>query len=358
MNIRWLLCVVVLGLAAGAVSPARAAGTFPRIPIWAYAGAYQDIAHTVFPYTTICAGLTPGALPDSVRSLPRSVTVRFLRDRVAEARPDFGGYRIYRVINTPDTTRMELLRRYSVQTGDEVLWAMSRVKPATLQFECGGTVVHDSIATFLDPDSSGRLVKVCPRLDTRTNRCIADSVFRLIPPPGPHDGFITYYSVTYELLNIGLEGTYEDMFVPDTAGTIRPCTIPLDRRTCANLNNKQANLSNGVTPSAGPKADLDRVLVVPNPYREREEWDIAGNHDLHFINLPEQARIRIYTLSGDLVRELDHDGRAIGPDLTTVRDFSRWDLKNASGRDVSSGIYMFRVEAEAFAYQGRFVVIR
>src|SRR5947209_2956118 len=88
----------------GAASPASAANAFPRIPVWAYAGAYQDIAHTVFPYTTICAGLTPGALPDSVRPAVRTVTVRFLRDRVAEARPDFGGYRIYRVINTPDST--------------------------------------------------------------------------------------------------------------------------------------------------------------------------------------------------------------------------------------------------------------
>jgi len=357
-NRSWLLFGAALALIAGAAPSAWAAGTFPRVPIWAYSGAYQDVAHTVFPYTTICAGLTPTPLPDTLRGQSRTVTVRFVRDRVAEARPDFGGYRVYRVTNTPDSLRMELLRRYSVQEGDGVLWHMSRVNPTTLEFQCGNTVVHDSVATFIDPDSTGRVVKVCPRLDTRTNRCLADSVFRLIPPPGPHDGFVTYYSVTYELLNSGLEGTYEDMFVPDTAETIRPCTDPLDRRTCANLNNKLANLSNGVTPSADPKPDLERVLVVPNPFRAREEWDINGVNDLHFINLPERARIKIFTLAGDLVRELDHDARPAGNDITTVRDFQRWDLKNASGRDVSSGIYVFRVEAEAFAYQGRFVVIR
>ena len=42
----------------------------------------------------------------------------------------------------------------------------------------------------------------------------------------------------------------------------------------------------------------------------------------------------------------------------TVRDFERWDLKNQAGRDVSSGIYMYRVESQSFAFQDRFVIIR
>ena len=38
----------------------------------------------------------------------RKATFRFLRDRRAEARQDFGGYRIYRVTNTPDTSSIPL----------------------------------------------------------------------------------------------------------------------------------------------------------------------------------------------------------------------------------------------------------
>ena len=41
-----------------------------------------------------------------------------------------------------------------------------------------------------------------------------------------------------------------------------------------------------------------------------------------------------------------------------MRDFERWNLKNASGHEISSGIYLYRVESDAFAFQGRFVVIR
>jgi hypothetical protein len=337
-------------------APAEAAGRFPDIPIWAYAGSYEDLAHTTYPYTILCAGAHPGMDSVGVTQMPRTVTVRFIRDRVAEARPDFGGYRIYRVINEPDSTKMVLVRRYSVQPGDEITWFMSKVNPATLQFECQGSVVYDSIATFLDPDSSGRYVKVCPLPDVRANRCLTDSVFRVIAPPGPHDGFLTYYAVNYELFNTGLEGTYEEMFVPDTLGVYGPCTDPADHRTCPNLNNKLANVSPGVYPTGGSQPDLEHVLVVPNPYRATEEWDLPGEHDVHFINLPDKATIKIYTVAGDLVTTLEHIGRP--PGSTVSQDFERWNLKNSYGHDVSSGIYMFRVVSDIFAFQGRFIVIR
>jgi hypothetical protein len=354
---RWIACAVLtLGVGAACWSPAQAAGTFPRIPIWAYQGAYQDLAHTTFPYTQACAGLGLTPLPDSVRSETRTVTVRFLRDRVAEARPDFGGYRIYRVINTPDSTQMVLVRRFSVQDGDAVTWFMSKVDTATLQFRCGGQVVHDSIATFVDPDSSGDYKKICPKLDVRANRCLLDSVLALVPPPGPHDGFSTYYAITYELLNTGFESTYDEIFVPDTLGIYGRCTDPNNRNTCPNLNNKLANLSNAVEPTAGPQPNLERVLVVPNPYRAHEEWDLPGTHEIHFINLPDRATIRIYTVAGDLVRKLEHFGK--DPTTHVSRDFEAWDLKNANGKDVASGIYMYRVESDIFAFQSRFIVIR
>jgi hypothetical protein len=92
------------------------------------------------------------------------------------------------------------------------------------------------------------------------------------------------------------------------------------------------------------------VSVVPNPFRAAEAWDQAGGNQVHFINLPEKARIRIYTAAGDLVREIVHDD--------SVRDFAIWDLKNGQGENVSSGIYVYRVESGVFSAQSRFVVIR
>jgi len=336
---------------------------FPRIPTCAFAGAYQD-SSLLEPAS--CLGMWMGPLADSVLDRPRTITVRFLRDRVAEARSDFGGYRVYRVFNSPDTTFMVLLRRFSKQRGDERTWNFSSVSVDTttlaggarethLNFRCRGSIVHDSVVTFMDPDSVGNFVKVC-RLrrpqEGVDGAClsIGDSVFVLKAPDGPHDGFRTWYAITYEARNSGLDATYEDLFVPDTTGQIGPCDDPLDKTTCPNLNHKALNIVGPVSATGGPLPDPDRVAVVPNPYRAAEAWDQPGGSELHFVNLPPKATIKIYTVAGDLVAELVHDD--------VVSDFKRWDLKNKDGRDVASGVYIYRVEAGSFDFQNRFVVIR
>ena len=112
---------------------------------------------------------------------------------------------------------------------------------------CDGGVVHDSVVTFVDPDSNGNYVKVCRRVD-RFGRCLSrgDSVFKLVAPPGPHDGFLTWYSVTYEALNVQ-DNVNIDLFVPgpyDTSGNYANCGTPGDSTTCPriNLNNKLTNM--------------------------------------------------------------------------------------------------------------------
>jgi len=357
-----LLLALASVAGAGLWSPVHAQipTGFPRIPVWAFPGAFQD-SSLVRPNR--CIGAFQGPLPDSIAERSRTITVRFLRDRKAEARTDFGGYRVYRMTNLPDTTTAVLIRRFSRQTGDERLWSFSVVDTATLQFKCGGSVVNDSIVTFIDADSAGNFQKVCRVLD-RFGRClsIGDSVVKLVPPPGPHNGVRTWYSVTYEARNRS-DNHYRDLYVRgrDTFDNYARCGTPGDTATCPviNMNHKALNVSNGtaanpfvmpVEPTPGPTSDLELVRVVPNPYRATEAWDQPGGHEVHFINLPSRARIRIYTVSGDLVAEIEHND--------TVRDFARWDLKNQSGRDVASGIYMYRVETDQFEVQNRFVVIR
>ena len=112
---RSVLAFVALALAlvAGASAPASAQVScypnavlpFPGIDLCAFPGRYQD-SSSVQPYR--CIGSFQGPLADSIGADPRVVTLRFKRNRVAEARPDFGGYRIYRVTNQADTSRMML----------------------------------------------------------------------------------------------------------------------------------------------------------------------------------------------------------------------------------------------------------
>jgi hypothetical protein len=76
---------------------------------------------------------------------------------------------------------------------------------------------------------------------------------------------------------------------------------------------------------------------------------------VEFRNLPAcYATVRIYTLAGDLVEVLYHDG-------SEGRGTLRWDLVSRNGQDVTSGVYLFSVEPDDNSFNrtvGKFVVIR
>jgi len=349
---RGLITFAVLAVLALAAGTARAesqqATAFPSIKVWVEQGAWQD---STLIYSFAPVGLFQAPLADSLVPRARTLTLRWLRDREVERRPDFGGYRIYRMVNSPDTSKAVLLRRYSLND-TLVTWHFSRVDSASGTFHCKGCPkeASDSLATYVDPDSSGSYQKVC-RTYNQQGVCTSpgDSILKLVAPPGPHDGFLTWYSITYERKNT-TDTDNEDLFVPDTLDNWARCAVYGNRTTCPNLNSKARNLVGPFEPTGGPAPDLESVRVVPNPYRASEAWDQPGQSEVHFINLPARATIKIYTVAGDLVRTLHHND--------TVRDFERWDLKSEPGKDVASGIYIYRIEADRFEFQSRMIVIR
>ncbi len=106
------------------------------------------------------------------------------------------------------------------------------------------------------------------------------------------------------------------------------------------------------------------VYVVPNPATREALAEFYQVHPapgdptgvrIEFRNLPlARNRVRIFTLSGDLVAELWHDGTAGNGSLS-------WNLISGGGREITSGIYLFAVESNDTAFDrviGRFVVVR
>ena len=105
------------------------------------------------------------------------------------------------------------------------------------------------------------------------------------------------------------------------------------------------------------------VYVVPNPATTRtmDPWKLEPNQDdptgikVEFRNLPRcRSTVRIYSVSGDLVHVLFHDG-------STGNGTLAWDLVSRNGQDVTSGVYLFAVEPEDSKFSraiGKFVVIR
>ncbi len=108
-----------------------------------------------------------------------------------------------------------------------------------------------------------------------------------------------------------------------------------------------ATEASGIAPDADLQALMERIRVVPNPYVAAASWERPlpptitsgrGERRVDFIHLPAGARIRIYNVRGQLVRELQHDGAI---DDGTVS----WDLRTRENLETAFGVYFYHVEA-------------
>jgi hypothetical protein len=105
------------------------------------------------------------------------------------------------------------------------------------------------------------------------------------------------------------------------------------------------------------------VYVVPNPVTAASmaAWTLGpmnadpSGEKLEFRNLPRcRSTVRIYTVAGDLVQTLSHDG-------TNGVGTLPWNLVSRKGQSVTSGIYLYSVEPSDRRFRriiGKFVVIR
>lgn len=117
------------------------------------------------------------------------------------------------------------------------------------------------------------------------------------------------------------------------------------------------------------------IYVVPNPATREalaEFSQFSPNTDdptgvrVMFANLPAARNtIRIYTLAGDLVETIEHDGRTLGEFGSEGYDnrggSAFWNLVSRNGQEVVSGIYLYSVESDDTDFErvvGRFVVVR
>lgn len=80
-------------------------------------------------------------------------------------------------------------------------------------------------------------------------------------------------------------------------------------------------------------SDLDRILVVPNPYLvthigQRTTYDAK----IYFTNLPRTCTINIYTINGDLIRTIRHENE----DGTSQQSMNVFDLQSDFRQRVSS----------------------
>jgi len=120
------------------------------------------------------------------------------------------------------------------------------------------------------------------------------------------------------------------------------------------------------------------VIVYPNPYRidgnyrelgfegrdyidgvysghvvKQEALPDDRTRSINFLNLPHKCTIKIYSIDGDLIRELSHDYPKDSPRSM----HERWDLITRNTQAVVSGIYYYTVESEYGNQIGKLVII-
>lgn len=89
---------------------------------------------------------------------------------------------------------------------------------------------------------------------------------------------------------------------------------------------------------------LDGTYAYPVPYKPS-----AGHTVITFKNLAVDSTITIYTIMGELVRQLHNDG-----DVDTLT----WDVKNQDGDRVASGVYIYQIKNGGSEKRGKLMIIR
>ena len=130
-----------------------------------------------------------------------------------------------------------------------------------------------------------------------------------------------------------------------------------------------------VLPGTLPTEDKDvQVGVYPNPYYGEAYWDGSSERlrKLYFFNLPSDCEITIYTLAGDVVRRIEHNGESNGSDIRWFQNYASddkqqmsggehaWDLLTDYDQAVATGLYLFTVKnnKNGEIKTGKFLVVK
>jgi hypothetical protein len=120
-------------------------------------------------------------------------------------------------------------------------------------------------------------------------------------------------------------------------------------------NNESGKVNNTrfpVYPLRAPNIEFPKnVYVVPNPFRQHSNLTGEGEqYRMEFIGIPAKCKIKIYTLTGDIVQEIVHDdgsgSEAWGSIKRSDYQLSKWTL------GVAPGIYLYLVESLVPGHEG------
>jgi hypothetical protein len=90
--------------------------------------------------------------------------------------------------------------------------------------------------------------------------------------------------------------------------------------------------------------NLDNAHVYPNPFKLSK-----GHTYINFTRLTVEAKIDIYTVSGEWICSLHKDD--------PMSDELKWNVKNSYGEKVFSGLYVYKIKSGNMIKTGKLIII-
>jgi hypothetical protein len=191
---------------------------------------------------------------------------------------------------------------------------------------------------FRDLDNNGFLSRLDEYIDALTGT-----------PPG------TQFDVTWRAV-IDTTGQGGAPIVPPTLGDtyLMQLDLPLTEADVFEFRTTAQRVDGALAAAEW----AEKPYVVPNPYVgaasfEPERFGVSGRGErrIEFRALPQGSVIRIYSVRGELVQTLQHDGSNDG----TVP----WNLRTKDNLDVAPGLFIFHVDAPGVGeHIGKFAIVK
>lgn len=175
------------------------------------------------------------------------------------------------------------------------------------------------------------------------------------------DGYLKYYEYEFTIENLLPTVPY---YINVTAFDFGSPTMGVPAQESPKLAGIQHAYPLG---QASDSAANRKVYVYPNPYLATGDYRSQGYEGrgqiydiddrvraIHFANLPAKCTIKIFTIAGDLVREIRHDVNPSDPNST----HDTWNMINKNAEMIVSGLYYWSVEnADGGVQIGKLAVI-
>jgi hypothetical protein len=175
------------------------------------------------------------------------------------------------------------------------------------------------------------------------------------------EGFLRYYEYEYTVDNLHPSRPYYFSVTTYDFGSSGSLIGSLESSPLSNSVLEYPLISSDSVEQHGLN-----VIVYPNPYRINAGYARVGyeNRDrarssewareIHFANLPSECTIRIYTLTGDLVQQLDH----YAPEGSPGSQHEVWNMVSRNTQAIVTGIYIWSVTSDMGEQMGKLVIIK